>query len=500
MKKEQLVDMIGEAPENYVQDAGKRGKKRRVSRRWKWVGGIAAALAVVLLVNHMPAIPSIVSAKAVSAASESRKTERPKSGSDAERFDAWLAEWNAREALVETAQTPVAAFSEALSREVLSASDASASDASASDTSASDASADETNRAWSPVNAYIALAMTAELTDGEARTQILNVLGANDLAELRERIGALWEDVYEDDGKEISTLANSLWLDDDLEYAQETMDSIAYYYYASVYQGELGSEKIDRAITNWMRNQTGGALKDRVGKADLAKEDMALTIASTIYFQSKWGDEFDAGMNTNDVFHAASGDVEATFMNKREYETYYYWGENYAAVRVYLKNGSNMWFFLPDEGYTVDDVLSDGEYMETIVRTFSEDDGETVNHKWMKVNLSVPKFDVSSSVNVKEGLQNLGVSAIFDWTTNSFASSLKNENSEYPVYLDGINQDSRVKIDEKGVVAASYIELNFGAGAPEPPDEIIDFTLDRPFLFVVEKNRIPLFVGTVRTP
>ena len=122
------------------------------------------------------------------------------------------------------------------------------------------------------------------------------------------------------------------------------------------------------------------------------------------------------------------------------------------------------------------------------------------NHKWMKVNLSVPKFDVSSSVNVKEGLQQLGVSKIFDWTTNSFASTMQSKTSDYPVYLDSINQDTRVKIDEKGVTAASYIELNFGAGAAEPPDEIIDFVLDRPFVFVVSREQIPLFVGTVNTP
>ena len=47
---------------------------------------------------------------------------------------------------------------------------------------------------------------------------------------------------------------------------------------------------------------------------------------------------------------------------------------------------------------------------------------------------------------------------------------------------------------------SSYIELNFGAGAAEPPDEIIDFVLDRPFVFVVTKDQIPLFVGTVNTP
>ena len=49
----------------------------------------------------------------------------------------------------------------------------------------------------------------------------------------------------------------------------------------------------------------------------------------------------------------------------------------------------------------------------------------------------------------------------------------------------------------KGVTAVSYIELNFGAGAAEPPEEIIDFVLDHPFVFDICTDQIPLFVGTV---
>ena len=66
-------------------------------------------------------------------------------------------------------------------------------------------------------------------------------------------------------------------------------------------------------------------------------------------------------------------------------------------------------------------------------------------------------------------------------------------------YVASIHQDTRVKIDEQGVTAASYIEI-IGAGAAEPPDEIIDFVLDRPFVFAITKRDIPLFVGTVNTP
>ena len=479
MKKEQIVDMIGEAPDNYVKDAKEYKKKRRIPRWSKWMGGIAAVLAIVLLVNNMPGIPLIISAKAVSVASEPRIMPRPGRESSAGEYDAWWAANDLRDALRDEALPSLANFSELCSAEMISGTDSA-------------------NRVWSPVNAYIALAMTAELTEGEAQAELFEILGVDSLKSLRERISAVWESVYENhNGNEICTLANSLWIDSDLDYAKEAMDTLAYDYYASVYQGDLGSERTNKDITNWMKNQTGGFLSDRTGKTDLAKEDMMLTMASTIYFRAKWSDEFDKGMNTGGVFHTTDGDVNCTYMNQKLAEMNYYWAEDYGAVAMRMKNGATMWFILPDEYKTVDDVLSGGDYMNMV--TLSEDFPDE-NSKRMKVNLTVPKFDVSSSVNVKEGLQNLGVSKIFDWTTNSFASTMQSRTSFYPVYLDSINQDTRVKIDEKGVTAASYIELNFGAGAAEPPDEIIDFVLDRPFVFVVTREQIPLFVGTVNTP
>ncbi|MBQ7004543.1 MAG: hypothetical protein IJN57_11370, partial [Oscillospiraceae bacterium] len=475
MKKEQIVDMIGEAPDNYVKDAKEYKKKRRIPRWSKWMGGIAAVLAIVLLVNNMPGIPLAIHAYAVSKASEPRVSDydavRNKSQ---EEKDAWWAANDLRDDLRDEALPSLASFSELCSAEMISGTDS-------------------TNRVWSPVNAYIALAMTAELTEGEAQEELFALLGVDSLEALRSRISAVWESAYENDkGNEICTLANSLWIDSDLDYAKEAMDTLAYDYYASVYQRDLGSDRTNTDITNWMKNQTGGFLSDRTGKTDLAKDDMMLTMASTIYFQAKWGDEFNKGMNTDGVFHAAYGDVNCTFMNQKLAEMNYYWAEDYGAVAMRMKNGATMWFILPDEDKAVDDVLSGGDYMNmvTLSDAFPEE-----NKKWMKVNLSVPKFDVSSSVNVKEGLQNLGVSKIFDWTTNSFASTMQSKSKPYPVYLDSINQDTRVKIDEKGVTAASYIELNFGAGAAEPPDEIIDFVLDRPFVFVVSREQIPLFVG-----
>ena len=344
------------------------------------------------------------------------------------------------------------------------------------------------NLLWSPINAYIGLAMMTELTDGASRQQILDLFGVRDIDALRQQVGAVWESAYNDNGHEISTLANSLWLEEGLNYNQDIMDNLAYYYYASVYQGDLGSQKINNAIGAWLNNNTGGLLKNATKNINLSP-DTILALYSTIYFQAKWQDQFNQANNTNDVFHTPDGDKTATFMNKKLAQMHYYYGDKFSAVALSLKNGSRMWFILPDEGYTTTDVLADGQYMQMILQQDWE------NTKWMKVNLSVPKFDVNSTLDLKGGLQEMGVTDVF----NEGAANFSEITGDVPIFLTAANQSVRVQIDEEGVKAAAYIEFP-GATSPEPPKEIIDFILDRPFIFAITTDSIPLFMGTVNNP
>ena len=53
--------------------------------------------------------------------------------------------------------------------------------------------------------------------------------------------------------------------------------------------------------------------------------------------------------------------------------------------------------------------------------------------------------------------------------------------------------------EEFGVSAAAPVAVA-GAGAAAPPAEIIDVILDRPFVFAICTDQIPLFVGTVNVP
>lgn len=99
--------------------------------------------------------------------------------------------------------------------------------------------------------------MLAELTDGASRQQILDLLGSDSLEALRQQAQAVWRAQYQNDGATTTILASSVWLDEDISYNQETMQTLAESYYASSYQGQMGSEEYTQLLREWLNDQTG---------------------------------------------------------------------------------------------------------------------------------------------------------------------------------------------------------------------------------------------------
>lgn len=473
MKRKQVLEVLDKIDDRYITEAEKAPKNMK--KRSYWIGAVAAVLAVVICIgSFFGSVP--VTANAVALPGDARIMEHPDLDDYEDResymadVEIWKSQLDNRRTIRENAAVSLSPFFTEASAEFL-------------------ASQNNENALWSPVNAYIGLAMLAEITDGDSRKEILDLFGVEDVETLRSQVSAVWESVYEDDGNEISTLANSLWLEDGLNYNQDTMNNLAYHYYASVYQSDLGSKSANKEIGNWLNKNTGGMLKDRTDKIDLTP-DTVLALYSTLFFQAKWSDEFDSKNNTDGVFHGVNSEANVTYMNKKLCQMNYYWHDDFSAVALTLKNGSTMWFILPDEGKTTADILTDGSYGEMISSGDTQEGWQ--NKKYMKINLSVPKFDVSSTINLKDGLNRMGVTKVFDMNSSDFTAIT----SDTPVYVTSVNQSARVEIDEKGVKAAAYIELP-AAGSAMPPEEIIDFVLDRPFVFVISKGNLPLFTGVV---
>ena len=351
--------------------------------------------------------------------------------------------------------------------------------------------AGEENAVLSPVNIYMALAMLAELTDGESRAQLLDLIGAQNIEAVREQAQAIWRACSMDVEEIQCVLASSIWLRDDLGYVQSTMDTLANTYYASSYRGEMGSGEINRAIQSWLNEQTRGLLEEQAAAIETDPLTVLL-LATTIYYSARWTDEFNEELNYTDVFHAPSGDVDADYMYAEQFMDYYS-GEGWGAVRLSLRYGNGMWFILPDEGVSMDALLQN----EDVMRLMSA--GEADGGEYARVYFSVPKFDIASQLDLTEGLMELGVTDVFDPDVSDFTPMTTD--TDVPIYVSEATHAARVKIDEEGVEAAAFTVLEPGDTAPMPPEREIYFTLDRPFLFAISsQDGLPLFAGVVNQP
>ena len=350
------------------------------------------------------------------------------------------------------------------------------------------------NTVYSPLNVYMALGMLAELTDGNSRQQILDLLGSEDVMSLREQIARLWDANYYDDGVVTSILAASLWLNEDVPFVQSTMDTLAASYRASSYRGKMGSASFDKCLQDWLNAQTGGLLKEQASSEKMT-EDTILALATTIYFRAQWNTKFSASATKEEVFHAADGDLTCKFMHKDECGMTYYWGDQFSAVAQGLEQSGSMWLILPDEGVSPNDLLEDAQAMDFLV---SNHRSEWEDRKEALVNLAVPQFDVVSRLDLCQGLKDLGITDVFDMGRSDF-SNMTTAIDE--VYLSKASHAARVAVDEEGVTAAAYTVMEADAGGAMPQGEEIDFVLDRPFLFVVTgMDGMPLFMGVVQQP
>lgn len=214
-----------------------------------------------------------------------------------------------------------------------------------------------------------------------------------------------------------------------------------------------------------------------------------MALCSTVYFHGTWKNEFYEFFNENMTFHGYSGDKETVFMNTIDNSTLY-GGEDYTAAELKFDRGGKMWFILPDEDKSIDGVLKSGEFLRMI------DDPEGWENKALKeIDYSVPKFDISSDFDLREGLKSLGAEDIFDADKADFSPFLIGGDE---LAVSSADHAARVVIDEKGCTAAAYTVIEAAGGSLSPEYEKAEFVLDRPFLFVITGDTgNVLFLGTV---
>lgn len=499
MKKEQLSELLGQVDDDLLLEAN---RKRKQPQRKLWIPIVALAACLCLIVGL--AAPALWNRptpdNSPSGSGQSLGTEKTPIQTNANQprvlrspvyptsapyptesfedwdaysaqYEAWILERYAAREAGDASDRAVNAFTEGTAPTFLM-------------------NAGTENRVYSPVNVYLALSMLAELTEGNSRAQILEILDVEDIEQLRTQAQNVWRANYSKDGALTSVLANSLWLDESLSYNDDTMALLAEEYYAASHWGHMGTDAYNELLQQWLKDNTGGLLDAQADNVEL-DPSCVLALASTVYYQGKWAEEFRTAQTHEDVFYSPEGEQTVAYMEMETVDIVY-WGEGYTAVRKEMETGGYMWLILPDEGVSVDEVLAGNEVWSMTRNPTWE------NSKTATIHLKMPKFDVVSQTDLIEGFQSLGITDVFDYTVSDF-SPLSEELDDLEVTQ--INHAARVTVDEEGCTAAAFTVMAVDAMGAWITEDEIWFTLDRPFLFVLTGlTDQPLFTGVVNQP
>lgn len=335
------------------------------------------------------------------------------------------------------------------------------------------------NALYSPVSLWFALALCAESARGETRAALLDALGLSEDA--AESAKALYNNLYQDNEMGALKPSLSLWINEKFPVNRAFLDQAAEDFYAHSYLCDFADAATGKAMGGWLEEATGGLLGGQAVETD---PETLMTLFSALDYSDQWIDEFQEDRNTEGDFHNADGSVsQAEYMNRTYASHGWQSGEGWLSTGLSLKNGSAMYFVLPDEGVAPGDLLSDRETLAEIL-------AQNGDGGWGEVVLQVPKFQVGDSLDLKDTVTGLGAGIVFDGEKADFSNL-----SEEALCLSSVKQETTLSIDEKGVTAAAFTQIDYAGETP--PDGRAELILDRPFLFFVTVSGVPLFVGMV---
>jgi len=349
---------------------------------------------------------------------------------------------------------------------------------------------ENSNTLYSPAGLYIALSMLVECADGDTETEILDLLQPVEPGAQLDMGSLLNRNMVFQNKNGRQSVDNSIWLVDNCEIADNIRETLARVYGVEYFA--LDPQNPDD-MADWAGERTLGDLPRR---DDPLSDDIAMVIINLLSFKDSWQIPFDEGRTSQDVFTLTGGETcTADYMHAGA-ERPFIQSDTFAAAAYNFSSGAKIHFILPNEGVTPEDLLADSAVISSAINYNAADNPYIVSPG--RVSYKIPKISFTSSMDLTEAMQGLGMVSAFD---GGFPSILSPSG---PVAVDAIYQDCYFAMDEKGAVAEAKTEIHMTSSAAPPPEEqplLLELHLTRPFLFVITSPEgYVTFVGVVNMP
>ena len=329
------------------------------------------------------------------------------------------------------------------------------------------------------VNPLTASMVTAMLTDGavgDTSAELQNIYGT-DFDNISEYLANYTKSLESDTQL---TVANSAWVRDNLSAKDEYLNALSQNYGAEIFKNKAFDNSTIREINQWVSEKTGGVINNSL-EDNFFSNISKLFINSSSAFNAVWDNRFIDDLTVKGTFKSADGTEQTVDMMSETLAPVY----DAPNATLFKKDYENKRYTfvaaLPHEDITLKDYINSldtQKFMATL-------NANAVAAK----DVIIPKFSVSSEVDLAGFLNQQGVEKAFDFKTSDF-SNIADED----LFVNVAKQNNVFEIDENGTKAASTSMIEVATGVSNGK-----LVFDRPFMYMIIDNatELPVYIGTV---
>lgn len=337
------------------------------------------------------------------------------------------------------------------------------------------------NLIYSPYSIYQAFLMVYAGANAQTKAEIAEVLDIDadegeDVHNLMNALNVLLTTPpanLDEDAQPLEfNVANALWVQQDIEFEKDFLDTLSENYNAGLKLVDFSnSEEARQAINLWIAAQTNDKIKDLIPEGVL-DELTRLVIANAVYFKGAWQHTFDPANTADEAFFALDGTEQTVEMMSNSYTGAALVFDDYQAVKLPYQGGNYaMAAIMPTGDFGTFEENLDENKIEDILEEFEGIFGQ--------VNLRMPKFEIESSFDLGEQLKALGMIQAFD----SQLADLTGMSDQIDLYITDVLHKAYIDVNEDGTEAAAATVISIGTTSM--PADSWEITLDHPFIYVI---------------
>ena len=320
----------------------------------------------------------------------------------------------------------------------------------------------------SPLSIFQVLSLTSNGAKGETQTEMLEVLGGDNIDELNEINYNILSTTNKFSTIDIANAVMTKFT------PLDNFCNIADKYLAPI-EPLISVEQVN----NWCSNKTHGKINKIL---ESLSSDTSMILLNAIYFKNEWSLQFEHEFTKNlSFYNYGNEEKKVETMNQIEYFNYYEDKKVQVIELRFQKDFMSALIILPSEQTDINSYINNLQISKDELSTLIK------QLKTTKVHLQLPKFEVNFSETLNQILIDLGMYNAFSEYDADF-SGLREEGG---LFISKVIHKTYLKVNEEGTEAAAVTMVGMDDAESIEEEKIFNMKINRPFLFMLRNSKLP---------